>query len=254
MPGETMSCIGCHDDQRDAPVNTGRSQALLAGVKSLQSFYGPARGFSYLKEIQPIWDAKCITCHDGGKLMSLKSTPRSLKTEKRRWAESYLNLVQAEKNWGKALHGKVDGKFVKWLGSQSEPTPQPPYLRGSINSPLVLMLEKGHEKVTMTREEMDKISAWIDLYVPYSGQYPEAGDWTTQEKKKYAHFQAKRDYMSEYDRINRQALLRSKGVSGVVPDNREREYFEFSRKYAPESVEKFHTMLKQHRDALEMGE
>ncbi|NWK56924.1 hypothetical protein HW115_14970 [Verrucomicrobiaceae bacterium N1E253] len=251
MPGEMMSCVGCHDKQHDAPVNLGHSLALRGGLQSLKPFYGPARGFSYAKEIQPIWDAKCVSCHDGQQAISLKATARSMKKEKRLWAESYLNLLQIKPSGGNAAQARVDGKYVKWLGSQSEPTPQPAYLRSSINSPLIKLLENGHHDVRMTREEMDKISAWIDLYVPYSGQYPEAGDWNKKEKKKYAHFQAKRDYMREFDRLSRQALIRSQGVSGKVPENRETEYFAFSRQYAPESVARFEQQLVRYQAEME---
>lgn len=87
-------------------------------LQKLKPFYGPPRGFSYLKEVQPIFDEKCISCHDGEKQMSLKSTPRKMSQEKRLWAESYLNLIQAEKKWGKAMHGKVDGKFLMEVARQ----------------------------------------------------------------------------------------------------------------------------------------
>ena len=32
--------------------------------RKLDPFYGPPRGFSYDKEVQPIWDAKCVRCHN----------------------------------------------------------------------------------------------------------------------------------------------------------------------------------------------
>ena len=250
MPGETMSCVGCHDNQQEAPANTGRSIALSDGIKPLKPFYGPARGFSYLKEIQPIFDRKCVDCHQEKKAISLKSTPRSHRPEKRQWAESYLNLLQADPARKGALQANVDGKYIKWLGSQSEPTSQPAYLRGAANSPLIELLEKGHYKVQMSQEEMDKISAWIDLYVPYSGTYPEAGDWNDVEKRKYAHFQAKRDYMNQYDRINRQALLAAQGSQKTVPENRESDYFDFCKKHAPESVKSFNVHLARHEAEL----
>ncbi|MBT8044505.1 MAG: hypothetical protein KJO79_06090, partial [Verrucomicrobiae bacterium] len=251
MPGETMSCVGCHDNQHAAPANTARSMAFTQGIKKLKPFYGKPRGFSYLREIQPILDAKCVQCHDGKQSMSLKSTPHSHRPEKRLWAESYLNLLQVDPAHKGAMQANPDGKYIKWLGSQSPPTPQPAYLRGAANSPLIKLLENGHYKVRMTREEMDKISAWIDLYVPYSGTYPEAGDWTDAEKKKYAHYQAKRDYMREYDRMSRQAMLDSQGINKRVPEIRESEYFDFCNRYAPDSVQQYQAMLDRYQEELD---
>lgn len=51
MPGETLSCVGCHDHQQNAPANMGKPKAMLGNLKKLKPFYGPARGFSYIKEI-----------------------------------------------------------------------------------------------------------------------------------------------------------------------------------------------------------
>jgi hypothetical protein len=57
------------------------------------------------------------------------------------------------------------------------------------------------------REEMDKIACWIDLLVPFCGDYTEANAWNEAEKKKYAHFLAKRERMAAIERENIQALL-----------------------------------------------
>ena len=64
QPGEIFSCVGCHEDKNEAigssPILT---EALKRGPQSLKPFYGKARGFSFLNEVQPILDAKCIECH-----------------------------------------------------------------------------------------------------------------------------------------------------------------------------------------------
>lgn len=71
MPGESFSCIGCHDSKSTAPVNAfGQSMALKAGPSPLKSFYGIEKGFSYTKEIQPILDKHCIKCHQGESIRS----------------------------------------------------------------------------------------------------------------------------------------------------------------------------------------
>jgi hypothetical protein len=49
-------------------------------------------------------------------------------------------------------------------------------------------VEQGHEDVKLSQEEMDKIACWIDLLVPYCGDYTEANVWTQQEIDMYAHF------------------------------------------------------------------
>jgi hypothetical protein len=61
---------------------------------------------------------------------------------------------------------------------------------GSSRSPLISLLESGHEGVRMTQEEMDKISCWIDLALPHSGQWTEG--MTPEDKNSYMRVHSKR--------------------------------------------------------------
>ena len=64
MPGETVSCAGCHEKQNSAPV--GRSQwPPIAWRRRFVLWYGPTRGFDFRREVQPVLDKHCIACHDG---------------------------------------------------------------------------------------------------------------------------------------------------------------------------------------------
>ena len=63
QPGEKFSCTGCHEDKNEAPPGK-LTQAMKGGAVKLDPFYGPTRGFSFIKEIQPILDKHCIKCHD----------------------------------------------------------------------------------------------------------------------------------------------------------------------------------------------
>lgn len=67
QPGETQSCVGCHEHKNTVPVAGHRvSMAMNKGVQSMtQEDERGVRSFSYLKEVQPIWDRHCISCHDG---------------------------------------------------------------------------------------------------------------------------------------------------------------------------------------------
>ena len=60
----------------------------------------------------------------------------------------------------------------------------PPQYAGSTKSKMIAMLEKNHGKVKLSREEMDKICAWIDLTVPFCGDSMEANAWNESEIKK----------------------------------------------------------------------
>jgi len=69
------------------------------------------------------------------------------------------------------------------------------------------MLETGHRGVRLAREEMEKLCAWIDLFVPFCGDYKEAHAWTEQELARYDHYCEKRRRMEAVERANVEAFI-----------------------------------------------
>jgi hypothetical protein len=63
---------------------------------------------------------------------------------------------------------------------------------GAVRSRLLAMLAGGHKGIELSREEMEKLACWIDLGVPFCGDYLQANAWTEAEQARYAHFLAKR--------------------------------------------------------------
>lgn len=79
MPGETFSCVGCHEDKNTVPDNSyGITLAMKKGVQSLQPdiwmgdyeeydnfdpYKDDAIGFSYLNTVQRVLDENCVACH-----------------------------------------------------------------------------------------------------------------------------------------------------------------------------------------------
>ena len=219
QPGETFSCVGCHENKNETPpANLGFSLAMKAGPVKLTPFYGPPRGFSFVREIQPILDRHCITCHDQraapgskfpeGKAFSLKGDTTPDAHAKRSWSDAYLALTGvaytpaapgfAGRPFAVPATG-VRSPLVNWHDIQSAPPMLPPYAAGSAKSGLLAMLRKGHKKVELSREELDKLAAWIDLLVPYGGDYVEGNCWTAAETAKYNHFLAKRQALADLE-------------------------------------------------------
>jgi hypothetical protein len=245
QPGEYAACIGCHENKNTAPParDYGFSLAMKAGPQPLEPFYGPPRGFSFPHEIQPILDHHCIRCHkdrqpiqaivrgetrqpilgqkqpavasgDGVKdelAFSLLGEVTVDSTAKRKWSDAYLLLTQATTSSPEEpFKGDCQGRVVNWIGAQSMPEALPPYSSGAARSELMVMLEKGHQGVKLTREELDKIACWIDLLVPYCGDYREANAWTEDEMKKHERYAEKRRQMEEVEQQNIDAMLGNK--------------------------------------------
>ncbi|HUX17004.1 MAG TPA: hypothetical protein VMW52_11070, partial [Phycisphaerae bacterium] len=100
-------------------------------------------------------------------------------------------------------------EIITWLNVQSVPPILPPYFAGAAKSKLPMMFEERHNNVQLSREELEKIACWIDLLVPFCGDYTEANAWNKAEKEKYARYQAKRERMEAEEAANIRALIAS---------------------------------------------
>jgi hypothetical protein len=112
LPGETFACLGCHEQKHDTYLDDRPvTVALRKPPRKIRPFFAEGdepvqemerfltdsekramrylgtnapqamdvpRGFSYTREIQPIWDEHCIQCHAGDKNPDKKDVPLSL--------------------------------------------------------------------------------------------------------------------------------------------------------------------------------
>ncbi len=85
----------------------------------------------------------------------------------------------------------------------------PPQYVGSTRSKLIGMHEKGHNKIKLSREEMDKLAAWIDLVVPFCGDYVEANAWNEGERKKGEERLELRRQMDAIERASVEKLIQA---------------------------------------------
>lgn len=218
-PGENKSCVGCHE-KPDVAMPAGKSLAMQNGAQKLKPFYGETRGFSFQKEIQPILDQSCVSCHDGSvlKVMDLRGEAVAENGQnKRKWSRSYINLTGAEfeKNGGFTA-ADPEGGIVTWISKMSRPTVLPPYFSGAAKSPLLDMLDSGHHGVKLSAEEYHKLAAWMDLLVPFSGTYREGNDWAPHEMRKYDYYEAKRQ--RQYSEAQREIVEFVAKLKGVEPE------------------------------------
>jgi len=214
QPGEVQSCVGCHEHKNTVPVASHPiSLAMNKGVQQIATEGIGERNFSYRKEIQPIWDAKCIACHDGVKHpMSLKGDLKVVDRQTRRkYSDSYLNLTHAERTTrnNDSWQGDAHHPEVNWISSLSEPTLLRPYFAGSTTSNLIKRLENGHGGANLTKEEIETVALWIDLLVPFIGDYKEANHWTQEEKEYYQYYEAKAEKARQENEENIRLYLQS---------------------------------------------
>lgn len=144
------------------------------------------------------------------KPFSLKGTPVEDMHARRAWSESYLNLTGTVKQTSRAM-GARPNRAVQWINVQESPAMLSPYHSGAVKSQLCAQFDgdKPHNDVKLSKEEKDKLACWIDLLVPFCGDYEEANLWNDQDKQKSEYYQAKAKSMKELDEKNYQAWIKS---------------------------------------------
>jgi formylglycine-generating enzyme required for sulfatase activity len=159
MPGEKVSCVGCHEDPNSTPL-TKPGVAMTKPPVEIQPWRGPARGFSFKREVQPVLDRFCVGCHNEQTAAAAKNVPDFTSKPQNGWRNftpSYL-----------ALH-----PFVRRPGPESDYHLPVPLEWNADTSELVQMLKKGHHNVKLDAEAWDRLFTWIDLNVPDHGTWGE---------------------------------------------------------------------------------
>lgn len=182
IPGETRSCIGCHEPKDGLSVNVSDAHSVAA-FKEPPAILKPgpegSRPFSYPRLVQPVLDAKCVSCHDdtiaegkasklppklGKEVVRLKTSGHMNKSTD--YYQSYISLAQpygfysygAGRNFNHPnFYRTIPGHF------------------GARASKLYPMLKKGHHGVKLTSEEMERIIIWLDSVCQFYGVYETEG-------------------------------------------------------------------------------
>lgn len=174
MPGERAGCVGCHEARLEGAGYTNVSAPLAAlrrGPQPLQSWYGPTREFNYLTEVQPVFDRRCVQCHDygkdAGKTLNLAADIGLV------FNTSYLDLhLKSALRWEPDVPGQPK-RIIKVI-HDGPPEVLPPYAWGSHRSRLIDVLRKGHYEVELSDEDLARIVTWVDMNAPYYGSYHSA--------------------------------------------------------------------------------
>ncbi len=186
MPGEVVSCVGCHEPQNTSPPVTA-TMASARAPSEIAPWYGPMRGFSFIREVQPVLDTYCVGCHngqrrdDGKTIPDLRACPPVHPKAPHKGYERGTTFTPAYL----ALR-----RFVRAPTIESDMHLLPPCEFHAGTTELVQMLAKGHQGVTLDVEAWDRLVTWIDLGAPAHGTWHEiVGD------KKVAHQRDRRRAM-----------------------------------------------------------
>ena len=227
MPNEKFSCVGCHEENDSPPLAGGRPTIALKAAPQKLQLVPPLTGqpFSYAKTVQPIWNKHCVSCHAPGmKAEKIDLTDREVRdapergpsrdTTRRRFFQSYLTLLHVKprnNHFGPGLDQGRSNKWVNYFTRLATTELTPPYYAGSTKSGLITMLQKGHEKVKLSKREIKTVAAWIDLNVPFIGEYDEMNDWHASEIKLFK---------DKTDMRKKMIILEQKNIQEFIESNK----------------------------------
>ena len=181
MPGEKVSCVGCHEQQSAGPT-VKTTIAARRDPSEIRPWYGPVRGFSFKREIGPVVDRYCAECHDPSKGEPSEPAAPAM-------GDPYMFLRRVVRT----------------------PTMEPdmymcePYEFHADTTELVRMLQTGHHDVELDAEAWDRIITWIDLNTPFHGSWTE----NVGHKRMNNSVERRRDLMQRYA-----------GIKGIDEDPR----------------------------------
>jgi hypothetical protein len=164
QPGETAACLGCHEPRTTAPPTAAAALALARGPSAIRPGPEGSRPLSYPILVQPVLDARCVSCHNrekpGGKVV-LTGEPEGPYTA------SYNALAPRVpySDWG--------GKPGDFRLTNSEPLTAPDFF-GARGSAVIKLLREGHHGVVLRPDEIERLATWMDANALFYGTFDPA--------------------------------------------------------------------------------
>ena len=181
MPGETQSCVGCHENRQASGMPLTSKAAHRPPTPLKLPDGGNAGVLDYNVVVQPVFDRYCVKCHSGTNPpkgvsltghytrffnMSYDTLTTRFKSDK--VSRAYYTGDSEQKPMVQSFHllyGIMDPLKAKQSGSFASRLPD--------------FLKKEHCKVDIPLADRRKVYEWIDAMIPY---YPTSD---------YAHLRGK---------------------------------------------------------------
>jgi mono/diheme cytochrome c family protein len=187
--GEVRSCVGCHETPNMTPPNTAAVPKALqrqASVPMPQQTQAEAKiVFDYDRQIQPILDKHCVSCHGGKekqKGLDLRGEPKNT------YSDSYLALIKLAKTEHQLLGNR---RYRDEDNASNGIEYVPPYQLGALSSPLAALVHgwkqtsladpkinqyvsellAAHPDLKLSGAEKLTITNWLDVNCQYHPSY-----------------------------------------------------------------------------------
>jgi len=179
MPGQTLSCIGCHEPRSQAPPAGRMPLAARRPARALQPpEWGNGGIVDFPRVVQPVLDTYCVRCHGGA---DPKGGVTLTGDKTRLFSMAYVNLLGRSRSYRQ--HDLATGEMLPsekrkpmplvhfyWLLRTPTAVNQP-LSTGSHASRILKHVDTKHCGRRIPPADRRRIYAWIDANVPYYGTY-----------------------------------------------------------------------------------
>ena len=181
-PGEKLTCQGCHEKAHGSPDAPTRSpMALAKSAAALSPEVEGSSPLSFPRLVQPVLDRNCVPCHtkNKGKAPDLSGVPATWNRPgygggNRTWSASYISLTTAHYSESDPIKGFAFSFSAR--PPDRTPTQTAPGQFGARASKLYQLLQKGHNGVKLSTEDMRRITTWLDCNSVFFSAYNELNE------------------------------------------------------------------------------
>ena len=168
QPGETASCVGCHEPRTSSPMFQP-SPVTAPVVMKLEPPAGPRYpgGFSFAKTVQPVLDRYCIDCHGLRETAGGIDLVGTINANEGNIANSFRQLLSSTAYASLTRDGRLV-KIAQYGGETWYSRPKDYFAHGGKLAELLL---KGHADIKLDSQSRQRIIDWLDLNAQCYGSY-----------------------------------------------------------------------------------
>jgi hypothetical protein len=160
-PGEQLTCLGCHEPKHAVSDKPNRVPLAMQRPPSrIAPDVDGSNPFNYPRLVQPVLDLNCVACHAEKKVLDLAGTPGGPNG----WTRSYANLAEKYGFYFHVTNGSINTGVhggVRTIPGQF----------GAQAAPLIEYLTAKHYGVSLTDEELRRMTLWLDCNSEFYGAY-----------------------------------------------------------------------------------
>ena len=157
QPGETLSCVGCHEQRNRPPTLNRQLTALQRPPRRLEPIAGVPRVFDFPRDIQPILDRHCAECHNPDR------------------REGRVDLSGDKTGSYTLSYETIRRQFLISDGRNMATGDRAPRTIGSSDSRLMKLIDGTHYKARLSEHETRLVRLWIETGATYPGTYAALG-------------------------------------------------------------------------------